>query len=382
MSRPIKDIRAKVRADTKRYQVQFCEHPGHWFSTPEKREDRAIAWAERNKDRLIARSIPTFRALTVDFFKRGGPWEVRMGRKAKTFQENHLDALTGYLENHLIPSFGNMLPSELRRRYIDDTISGMKRLDGLELAPPTKQKITDALRLIMEELVDQGIVERNPCDGLVRYSSETTHPRTAIPKEALEKLFPPGHDALVATWGSQMFAAFFCYLHDVGCRPGEARALTWGEWNSAERFVSIRHGIRSGTTADIKGTKTGNVRPAFVSVRAAQELAIWREQAEHREDGDFVFSMPGKSNPVSNHAMGAAFRHGLAVAGYADQPWTPYYLRHSFGTHYLDVLDDKELMVLMGHSSIITSAVYRHPDDDLILSRSKGLRDKLDGSRK
>lgn len=360
----------------------FEEHPGHWFSTPEKREDRALAWAERNKNRLLHKSAVTFRDVTRGFFSRGGAWERRMVQKGRHYQNTYILAHTGYLENHLIPLFGDMLPRDMTRRYIDDKIATTTNaLNGKPLSGPTKQKIVDALSIIFEELVDMGICDRNPTIGLTRYSMAPTLIRTAIPRAALEVLFPPTHEGLLRVWGTPMYSALFCYLHDVGCRPGEARALTWSEWNAAERFVSIRHGVRSGTVADIKGTKSNNVRPAFVSERTKIELAIWRDSIPELHDTDFVFCRQDTGTPISTHTLCDAFRAGIVRAGFGGEPWTPYYLRHSFGTHYLNVLDDKELMVLMGHSSIITSAIYRHPDDELILERSRGLRDKLDSTR-
>ena len=38
--------------------------------------------------------------------------------------------------------------------------------------------------------------------------------------------------------------------------------------------------------------------------------------------------------------------------------------------------------MLAGHTNLITNAIYRHPDDEIILSRSKTAREKLDRARR
>lgn len=84
---------------------------------------------------------------------------------------------------------------------------------------------------------------------------------------------------------------------------------------------------------------------------------------------DFVFTLSGAA-PVSGMGVISAFRRGLKAAGYAGEPWTPYWLRHSFGTYHLADLDDSELLMLMGHTNIVTNATYRHPDDDIVRKRA------------
>ncbi|MGA2548196.1 MAG: hypothetical protein ABSF43_16740 [Rectinemataceae bacterium] len=77
-----------------------------------------------------------------------------------------------------------------------------------------------------------------------------------------------------------------------------------------------------------------------------------------------------------------AFRRGLAAVGLEAERWTPYWLRHSFITYSLDSLEDSELLMLAGHTNLITNAIYRHPDDEIVLKRSKAAREKLDKARK
>jgi integrase len=241
-------------------------------------------------------------------------------------------------------------------------------------------KLLVTLNLCMEEIVDRGVIDRNPLEGMAGYSQRPLRPRGAIPREALDKLFPAAHRELVQVWGSAMWAACMCLLADTGLRPGEARALRWREVDSAERFIAVRHGVEAGTRDKIKGTKTGIVRAAFISYRTAQELAIWRSESPSRDPEHFIFTINGESPVRSNH-LANAFAAGKRYIGRGDEPWTPYWLRHSFGTYHLAELDDTELLLLMGHTNIVTNQIYRHPDDEVMLRRSRRLRDKLDAER-
>jgi integrase len=169
-------------------------------------------------------------------------------------------------------------------------------------------------------------------------------------------------------------------FNDTGCRPGEIRALTWADIDVHKRFIPIRRGIESGTADKIKGTKTGTVKAAFLSVRTIQELNIWRAESRRIEGIDFVFSRNGKT-PVTNTAVAKAFRRGLAAVGIDNKDWTPYWLRHSFGTYALETLDEAEISALMGNGVTVLRKHYLHPDDETLYRSSVEVQKKLDKAR-
>lgn len=197
-------------------------------------------------------------------------------------------------------------------------------------------------------------------------------------------MYPAGHVALVKIWGSSMWAAMMLLFNDTGLRPGEVRALRWAEWFPEERFFPIRHDIEAGTCDTVKGLKTEEAgvtaKPAFVSIRTGQELEIWRAESKHSEPNDFIFSEDG-SHPLSNEGIVKAFRRGIKGLGIDAENWTPYWLRHSFGTYQLENLNDEELFALMGRTNIVTASIYRYPDDLTLLRSSLAIRDKLDKGR-
>ena len=363
--------------------VGFLEQPGTWHQTPEDREERALAWARRNKARLLAgpEKALTLEPFLEGFYSPSGAWATRMTAKGHSLGRKYLLTRQGHLDNYIKPLFGKADPRELTARHIDDVLLAARRSSGAPepLAPATKYKLLYSFALVLEDLREQGLIAANPLSGIKAYSKAPVAPRSAIPREALGKIFPPTHGGMVRTWGSSMWASAMLVLLDTGMRPGELRALRWRELR-ADRSIVVRHGIEAGTRDVVKGTKTGFVKPAFLSRRTAQELEIWRAESPHSGADDFVFTITGE-RPVTNEAIVQAFRRGIRAHGIDATNWTPYWLRHTFGTYSLDALEDSELLLLMGHTNVATNAIYRHPDDDQLVRRASGAQAKLEAAR-
>jgi len=383
MGRPRKDIRATIRGDCDRWAVMFAEHPGHWILSPypgRKPEAEVLAWARRNRGTLIARTTPTIADLARGFFDPAGAWACRMREKGHHYVDKYLAVRQGHLDNYVVPLFGRLQPRELTRRMVDDAVLGATRPGGAPLSGATKNKILYSFNLLLEDAVDSGVIERNPIEGITPYSKAPTAPRAALPRDAMARLFPAGHGALVQVWGSSMWAAAMLLFQDTGMRPGELRALRWAEVYEGLRFIPIRHGIEAGTRAKVKGTKTGIMKSGYLTARTVQELAIWKAESRHAEDGDFVFTLDGEA-PVTNEGIVKAFRRGLASIGEESKSWTPYYLRHSFVTYQAEVLAPEELRSLAGHTNEATNRIYQHLDDIGLYRKNLSAKRKLDKAR-
>ncbi|MDR2597147.1 MAG: site-specific integrase [Treponema sp.] len=238
----------------------------------------------------------------------------------------------------------------------------------------------------IEEMIDLKKISSNPLTGLKKYSKNPENPRGVIDRDSLIKMFPSHHVDMVRIWGSTMWACLMLVFFDTGVRPGEARALTWADIDIRKRFVPIHKGIEAGTVDKIKGTKTGVVKAGFLNRRTVQELDIWRMETKWNSGADFVFTAKGKS-PVTNEAVTKAFRRGLDQVEKenrewrSDPKWTPYWLRHSFGTYQMEVLEESEISALMGTGAAVLKRHYQHPDNETLYKSSEGIQKKLDKAR-
>jgi len=382
MGRPKKEIRVERIPGTDRYRIGYLVEPGAWHHTPESSPAAAERWAQKHRGHILANSkkVVNFAKYANGFFLPGSSWVVRQSAKGHEFSKPYLIMRDGHVRNYLIPAFGIDDPRTMTRRYIDDKIIAMKGHGGRTLAPATKYKLSATLAIILDDLVDQGVIEFHPMEGLRPYSKSPVKPRTALPLYVFPLLFPPTHGELIKVWNSPMWAVAMCVFQDTGVRPGELLALRWAEYYPDKRAFVIRHGVKANTKDEIGTTKTGVVKSALLTTRTHQELMIWKEQSRHAQDFDFVFTIDGTS-PVTREAVIKAFRGGLKRVGLEGQPWTPYYLRHSYATYNMDALTEKEMIDQMGHSTILQTLTYQHPSDDIVLARAESAREKLDAKR-
>jgi integrase len=335
-------IRARSRSYDGIIEVHLEESPGHWIATPERDRTKAIAWAKRNRERLLNREAHDMAFYCRGLFDRESSWVRRMEKKGRHYTEKYLMNRRGYVDNYIVPAFGRSSPKDINRREIDNWLLDLKKTNGRELAGETKNKIMYTLSIIFEELLDTGIVEVNPVIGIRPYDKTPVKPRGTIDRESLDKLYPASRGEMMRVWGSSMWAAMMLVFNDTGSRSGEVRALTWADINIQKKFIPIRKGIESGTVDTVKGTKTGAAKAGFLTLRTVQELDIWRSESRFSADDDFIFTASGKA-PVTNESVIKAFHRGLAAAGITGKSWTPY--------------------ALMGNGVTVLRRHYLHPDD-------------------
>lgn len=299
-----------------------------------------------------------------------------MRMKGHYYPRKYLVGRQGHLDIYIIPAFGSCNPAEIKRRNIDQWLLHLTKPDGGSLAGATKNKIMYTMSLVFEELRDLDVVDQNPVKGIRAFSKNSVNPRGIIDKEFMNRLFPNSSNELIKVWNSAMWAAMMSVFKDTGSRPGEVRALKWADIDMDKRFIPFRKAVASGTSDIIKGTKSGTIKAGFLTFATVNSLKEWRCLTSHNIDTDFIFSADGKK-PVSAVAVIRAFRRGLENIGAADKPWTPYWLRHSFGTYQMENLNQDEIMRLMGHNSTVITRGYQHPDNDILYRSAERIQQKL-----
>lgn len=383
MARPKKEIRTWKKDGV--FQVQFVEHPGHWFSSGQSSEHEALAWARRRRGELLSPRGITLREFAAGFYDDDSPWvRRRLAKSSKdgAFSSEFLPQHRARLKNYLLPAFGSIKLKDITRRAFDDWLLYLKGIRGGQhgaesIKNSTKNKIIDCLKHIMDEAVDRGLIDRSPIDGIRPFGrDEDSH--EVFTAEELRRMFPVDRLAAEEVWLSQMWLAYFVVLRDTGIRPGELHALTWGDWMPQYGGFPVTKAIEN-RTGKVKRTKTGSVKPAYLSARGIQELMIWRSVCARTAPTDLVFSFDGVT-PHLTETANKHFRGALKRAGVERRKRTPYCLRHTFATDALDELPLELVQKLLGHSanSLVALRSYYHPSPDNIMRSGLSAKDALD----
>jgi integrase len=259
-------IRVTTRARDGIQLIHLEEYPGHWIVSPEYDRKKAIAWAKRNRDRLICRADNDLAFYCKDFYAPGSLWVRRQMDKGHHYGALHLKNRQAYLDNYFCQTFGSQKPQDIDRldfrREFDNWLLDLTlyQNDQKKLSRATRNKLIYSVYDFFEGLVDLKKMTVNPLAGLSKYSKDPENPRGTLDRDSLSVLFPVHHSELIRVWGSSLWGCLMLVFYETGAMPGEVRALTWADIDIRKRFVPFRKGIEAGTADTVKGTKTGVVK--------------------------------------------------------------------------------------------------------------------------
>jgi len=137
----------------------------------------------------------------------------------------------------------------------------------------------------------------------------------------------------------------------AGLRAAEVASLRVADIDSARGVIHVRHG------------KGGKDREAMLS---PQLLGVLRTYWRLARPKTFLFPGRDPDRPIHPAALHTACRAAVEEAGLAKRV-TLHALRHSFATHLLENgTDIRIIQVLLGHNSLLTTALYTHVSTDVI----------------
>jgi len=300
-----------------------------------------------------------------------GPLMNKRRQKKRPLTDKSADIRNGIVRNYVIPLWGELRLTDLTVKNVDDALIGLDRISGGH-----KNIILNILDdIFMQAASANGKILYNPIKDIMKFSRAIQHPRNAIPKDEMEKLFPESRERLIGIWGRQIYATAYLVLRDTGLRPGELRALQWSDWYPDLMFFPVTKAIESGKRDKVKETKTGSVKPAIVKEQTAKELEILRKSTKDYSPEKFIFS--DKRGPFTIGRLAYNFKKGVIRAGLNKPEYSPYWLRHTFNTRMLEVLPDEIVRLLMGHATEAMTRHYRHPDIESLKQEAIKIREAL-----
>ena len=328
-------------------------------------EAAALAWVKETK-RRERRGLPVQSDYTVgdalDSFIADLDSGAAKTRSREPFKPGNAIEYQRLIERYLRGAFGGRLVrmrvSDVTTKDIGELRDEIERGDGIEKrSASTVRNAMNPLRVVMRRELENGVIERNPFDGVGMPVSRGTRERIATPQEAAMLL-----DVL-----DDRARAFFAVAMYAGLRSGEISALRWEDLDldRADPAVTVRWSYcsRSGRITPPKSRAA--VRTVPIPEVLAGILDEYRarvaadEGAERIAPGALVF-VSSRGTPV----------RGTAVTTRARREWKARDLdpiglhesRHTYASLMAAAgVRIEDLSEFMGHTSLnLTFKTYRH----------------------
>lgn len=271
------------------------------------------------------------------------------------------------LNKDLFPALGNRNLRAITSMELQTLVNGY--------AGRSKSKITDilaTLRGVFRSALSDRIVDTDPTANLIRPRAKPTAEKLVLTPEQRATLehvcsaHPDGH--------------YLALLYYLGCRPGEARGLRWGDINWTTRQIRIERDIdykTGGTPGALKN------HASYRTVPVPQPLCDLLRPLRGLPDAYIVHAATGSDKPLPKSTADRMWTRLMVASGLAIPAPTPnkfdksdprhdyralispHTLRHNYITMCWEHgLDPYETMKLVGHASIKTTMdIYTHLSD-------------------
>lgn len=324
------------------------------FTTREAAEDHL---RQLGRDRRAGRYVPESR-LTIS-----GLVEEYLERGRHRWSASTVAAYRQLAASHITPHLGSRRVVDLTPRMVQSWIDTLVR-SGLSASTVNNARIV--LSGACKEATRLGVIGANPVAG-VRIPKRARVTRTAWTREEAATVLETVRDDV-------LLHAYYLTALTSGMRPGELRALQWGDIDTARGTIHCQRTMtRDERFSPIvgTGTKTGRTRHIAVPQETVAALAlVRREQLARRmaaaawHDTGLVFDRgDGRYLPLTT--LDRWHRDVIARAGV--RPIRLHDLRHSAATLLLEAgINIKVVSEILGHASITTTLdVYAHVSEDL-----------------
>jgi integrase len=192
-------------------------------------------------------------------------------------------------------------------------------------------------------------IDRNPVDAV----------KIPTPKRArfVRPLAPVTVEAIRAellAQGRLLDATLVSVWAYAGLRPGEARALQWGD--IGDHAIRVE---RAAAGTEIKTTKTGRLRTVDLLGPLAADLQRWRQASKSTDEQSLVFPTPRGTLWSDDDWDNWRDREYVPVARQVGSLGPPYDLRHSFASlRIAEGWTAVEVAMQMGDAPQITLGHY------------------------
>lgn len=326
------------------YTLKFQTAAGRWrmlsFRSRALAEQKALDLRERPDS---GRPIPVLADYATTWLHRRKPF-LRTGPFANYEQAFRL---------HLLPRFGTLTLDQIDRGAVKDLLAE-KLTSGLSRSTVTRIRL--ALKWVMEDAVEDGLIHQNPAAVRMRFAGG---------KQTNVKAFTQAQLILALESCRARVPERFVLVHLLamtGLRLGEALALKWEDIDWTGRTVRV---CRGWTHSRIEQTKTGQERAVDLAGVILDDLRAWdastkaRAMADGDERPEWIFPSNRTDEPMAHSTVSRDFKVALRAAGLATH-YTPHSLRHTYASLLLSAGESPYYVQRqLGHATMtMTTGLY------------------------
>ena len=304
---------------------------------------------EKDEDRLT----PTRRTSLNEYFRQ---WlnvtvHLRVGERTEEWYRD-------ISQRYVLPELGGWKKDKLKKMIIRKWMSDMIDLD---LSPRTVRAAFGVLHTALKDAVDDGVIARNPCEGIKQPKNERKREIKIFTAEEASRF-------IQACDGERM-GTFFQLALATACRPGELAALRWnnvdleaGTVHIKEVLVRVKGEVRFKPPKTKKGVRTIPLPPSAIEVlrqHRSQQIGNGVSTAGAWWGDRLVFTGTTDEPLNLQNLRTRNFKAILKKAGLATN-FNLYSLRHTAATLLIQAgTNPKVVSERLGHASVaFTMDVY------------------------
>jgi len=350
------------------YYVQFYDDVGNRMtarSTGQTSKGAAEAWAieQLRKGLISANKNITFSQYAQNWWiwEKCGYVKGKLARGSR-ISRGYVDAMRGYLDNHILPVFGHRKLQRISTRMIEQWVMDLREKPGKSgkaLSHTTVNHCLRTLKIMLKEAKRLGYRHDNPAEA-VQNLVETPAERGILRLDEVRDLFRD-EDVEQIWGGDQRHYTINLLSASTGMRLGEVLALQ--VQYVFDDYVTVMWSYRP--PYGFREPKRNSRRTIPIPTKTSACLHELISCSPFQESGDLVFFGQERDIPISQEKIGKALYKALERIGITPEErktrnvsfhsWRHFYNRLMRGK-----IHDSKLQRLTGHRTQQMTEHYTH----------------------
>lgn len=350
------------------YYVQFYDDTGKRLtakSTGQTSKAAAESWAyeQLKNGHIITKKNITFGQYARDWWVWGHCLYIksRLARGAN-ISRGYVDSMRTYLEQHILPSFGNSRLQKITPDMIMQWLMDLKEKPGKNgqvLSATTVNHCLRTLKIMLKEAERRGYLSTNP-SHLISALRKKPKEKPILTQEEVKELFQ--EDRIDEIWtGDLRHYTLNLLAASTGMRMGEVQSLQNRDFH--QTYIAVEHSWDR--KYGLKEPKWGSQRMVPIPSKTSAYLLKLIDMAPFNDSDDFMFFGSTRNLPLSNETIlrtlyKAFEKIGITSENRRERNITFHSWRHFYNSMMRGKVHDSKLRRLTGHRTVEMTEHYTH----------------------